>query len=57
MILRRIEVRLLAETKVDDGAMEGLFAAILTTDDRRQMLAEAYDIIARRKAFRMRRED
>jgi uncharacterized protein (DUF488 family) len=49
-----LEGRLLMETKVDDGAMEGLFAAVLTVEDRRQMLAEAYDIMARRKAFRMR---
>jgi hypothetical protein len=48
-----LEKRLLAETKVDDGAMDGLFAAALTADDRREMLAEAYRIMGRRKAYRL----
>jgi uncharacterized protein (DUF488 family) len=49
-----MEKRLLAETKVDDGSMDGLFAAALTPEDRQQMLTEAYRIMARRKAFRLR---
>jgi Protein of unknown function, DUF488 len=49
-----MEKRLLAESKLDDGSMDGLFAAALTPDDRRHMLAEAYRSMARRKAFRLR---
>jgi len=52
-----MEKRLLALTKVDDGSMDGLFAAALTPEDRRQMLAEAYQIMGRRKAFRMRPDE
>jgi uncharacterized protein (DUF488 family) len=49
-----MEKRLLAQTKLDDGSLDGLFAAALTPEDRRQMLAEAYQIMGRRKAFRLR---
>jgi uncharacterized protein (DUF488 family) len=49
-----MEKRLLAETGVDDGSMEGLFAAALTATDRQEMLAQAYRIMGRRKAFRLR---
>jgi len=52
-----MEKRLLVITKVDDGSMDGLFAAALTPEDRRQDLAEAYGIMGRRKAFRMRPEE
>ena len=37
--------------------MDGLFAAALTPEDRRQMLAEAYALMGRRKAFRLRPDE
>ena len=52
-----MEKRLLAATKLDDGSMDGLFAAALSPEDRQQMLAEAYALMARRKAFRLRFPD
>ncbi len=48
------ENRLLAETKVGAGLFDGLFAAALTEEDRRELLREAYRVQARRKGFRMR---
>jgi uncharacterized protein (DUF488 family) len=48
------ERRLLATTGVGDGIVDGLFAAALTDTERRQLLAEAYRIQARRKAYRLR---
>jgi uncharacterized protein (DUF488 family) len=51
-----MEQRLLAETKVGEGVLDGLFAAQVTAEDRRQMLAEAYRIMAERKAYRLERE-
>jgi uncharacterized protein (DUF488 family) len=48
-----LEARLLAETKVGSGILDGLFAATLSTEDRRELVAEAYRAQARRKAFRL----
>jgi hypothetical protein len=53
----KLEDRLLAITKVGDGILDGLFACTLTGEERRQLLAEAYHLQARRKAFRLRAED
>jgi hypothetical protein len=50
----QFEERLLVVTKVADGIADGLFAALLTAEERRQLLTEAYRIQARRKAFRLR---
>jgi hypothetical protein len=49
-----METRLLAETKVGSGILDGLFAAMVSEAERRQYLAEAYRVMARRKAFRQR---
>lgn len=51
-----MEQRLLAETGVGDGILDGLFAAAVPDEERRRLLAEAYQIRARRKAFRWRPE-
>jgi hypothetical protein len=52
-----MEERLLAETRVGRGVVDGLFAAQLTEEERRQLLAEAYRIMARRKAYRQKAEE
>jgi uncharacterized protein (DUF488 family) len=49
-----MEERLLAETGVGAGVLDGLFAAQVTAEERRRLLAEAYRVMARRKAFRRR---
>jgi uncharacterized protein (DUF488 family) len=49
-----MEERLLALTGVGKGVLDGLFAAAVTPEERRQFLAEAYRAHARRKAFRQR---
>jgi uncharacterized protein (DUF488 family) len=49
-----MEERLLAETGVGAGVLDGLFAAQVTPEERRRLLAEAYRVMARRKAFRRR---
>jgi hypothetical protein len=46
-----MEERLLAETKVGRGVLDGLFAARVTEEERRQLLAEAYRVMVRRKAY------
>lgn len=46
------ERRLLRETGVGAGLVDGLFAATLTEEDRRALLSEAYRRRARRKAYR-----
>jgi uncharacterized protein (DUF488 family) len=51
-----MEERLLAETGVGAGVLDGLFAAQVTPEERRQILAEAYRAMARRKAFRLQTE-
>jgi uncharacterized protein (DUF488 family) len=47
------EDRLLAETRVAEGILDGLFAATLTGEDRQRLLREAYRVQAGRKAFRL----
>jgi hypothetical protein len=49
-----MEQRLLAQTRVGEGLLDGLFAAILPAEDRRWLVAEAYRVQAGRKAFRLR---
>jgi uncharacterized protein (DUF488 family) len=49
-----MEERLLAETGVGAGILDGLFAAAVPDDERRRLLAEAYRVQARRRAFRWR---
>ena len=49
-----MEARLLGETKVGAGILDGLFAAMVSDEERGQFLAEAYRCMARRKAFRRR---
>jgi hypothetical protein len=51
------EDRLLAETKVGIGILDGLFASAVTDEERRQYLADAYRVQAERKAFRVRLEN
>jgi uncharacterized protein (DUF488 family) len=51
-----MEARLLAETRVGAGIVDGLFAGVLSADDRRELLAAAYRLMGRRKAFQRRRE-
>lgn len=52
-----VESRLLAETKVGDGILDGLFAADLSAAEHQELLAEAYRLMAQRKAFRLRAHD
>lgn len=49
----QMENRLLRETGVSVGLLDGLFATTLTAEDRRSMLAEAYRLMALRKAYRL----
>jgi uncharacterized protein (DUF488 family) len=49
-----MEDRLLALTGVGEGILDGLFAATVTAEERRELLAEAYRVQARRKGFRLR---
>jgi len=49
----QMERRLLHETGVGVGLLDGLFAATLTEEERRALLAEAYRCQARRQAFQM----
>lgn len=49
----QMERRLLQETGVGAGILDGLFAATLTDDDRRSLLAEAYRHRARRKGYQL----
>ncbi len=48
-----MEQRLLALTGVGEGVTDGLFAAQLDDEDRRQMFAEAYRRRAKKIAFRL----
>jgi uncharacterized protein (DUF488 family) len=50
---RELEERLLTVTRVGDGVLDGLFADQVTEHERRELLAEAYRIQARRKAYRV----
>jgi hypothetical protein len=47
-----MEARLLAETRVGEGLLDGLFAALVTVEQRRELLAEAYRRMAHKKAYR-----
>jgi uncharacterized protein (DUF488 family) len=49
----QMESRLLRDTRVGAGILDGLFAATLTEEDRAALLVEAYRRMARRKAFRL----
>lgn len=48
------EERLLRETGIGSGMLDGLFATILRGEERGQLLADAYRRQARRKAFQSR---
>jgi uncharacterized protein (DUF488 family) len=48
-----MEDRLMRDTGVGAGVLDGLFAAILTDDERRTLLAEAYRLMARKKAYQL----
>jgi hypothetical protein len=48
------EARLLSETKVGAGMLDGLFAETLPASERQQLLADAYRTQAQKKAFRVR---
>jgi hypothetical protein len=52
-----MEARLLAETGVGAGMIDGLFAPLLSDGERQEMLAEAYRRMAARKAYQIRREE
>jgi uncharacterized protein (DUF488 family) len=52
-----MEQRLLTITGLGTGIVDGLFADVITDQERREMLAEAYRSQARRKAFRVRPGD
>jgi uncharacterized protein (DUF488 family) len=54
--MAQTEERLLAETRIGDGLLDGLFAEQLTDEDRGQLLVEAYRKQARRRAFRLRED-
>lgn len=47
----QLEARLLRETGIGSGLVEGLFAPVLNEEDRRELLRQAYRAQARRKAF------
>ena len=51
--LAQMEKRLLDETGVDGGFLDGLFAATFTDADRRALLGDAYRMMARKKSFRL----
>ncbi len=49
----QMERRLLHETGIGAGLLDGLFAATLTEEERRSLLTEAYRCQTRRKAFQL----
>jgi uncharacterized protein (DUF488 family) len=51
--MAEMESRLLRETGVGKGLLDGLFADQLGADERRHMLGEAYRLMTRRKAYRL----
>lgn len=55
--MEAMEDRLLQETGVGASFRDGLFAVLVTPEDRRAMLTEAYRFQAKRKAFRLRTEE
>jgi uncharacterized protein (DUF488 family) len=52
-----MERRLFRETGVGEGLVEGLFAPMLTASERHELLAEAYRIMNRKKAYRIPEEE
>jgi hypothetical protein len=52
-----MEDRLLAVTKVGVGIVDGLFADMVSADERALLLADAYRVMARRRAFRHRADE
>jgi hypothetical protein len=52
-----MEERLLAVTGVGAGVLDGLFGGLVSGEERRQFLAEAYRDQGRRKAYRLRPGD
>jgi uncharacterized protein (DUF488 family) len=52
-----MEERLLATTGVGTGLLDGLFRPLVSADERRELLAEAYRVMAGKKAFRLREEE
>jgi uncharacterized protein (DUF488 family) len=50
---RELEERLFTITRVGHGVLDGLFAAQVTEQERHELLAEAYRVQARRKAYRV----
>src|SRR5262249_54092547 len=52
--MKAMEERLLQETGIGAGILDGLFAAMVTQEERRDFLAEAYRKQAQSKAFRLR---
>jgi hypothetical protein len=52
-----MENRLLALTRCRNPMLDGLFADMISAEERNQSLAEAYRVQARRKAFRVKPED
>jgi uncharacterized protein (DUF488 family) len=52
--MAQMEERLLAETHMGEGFLDGLFAEVITPEERRELLAKAYRLQAKRKAFRRR---
>jgi hypothetical protein len=49
-----MENRLMAETGIGLDLLDGLFSRMVSAEDRRQLLVQAYRAQARRKAFRIR---
>jgi uncharacterized protein (DUF488 family) len=52
-----MEDRLLADTRVGKGIVDGLFAGQLGAEERQQLLHEAYRLMAQRKAFRLQAQE
>lgn len=52
-----MENRLLRETGIGAGLIDGLFAEMLTEEDRQAILAEAYRRMAARKGYRTQEEE
>jgi hypothetical protein len=55
--MAEFEERLLRETGAGAGILDGLFARVVSSAERAELLALAYRIQARRKAFRLRATD
>ena len=53
----QMENRLCAETGVGIGLLDGLFAPTLSEIERRDLVADAYRTMARRKSYRLRTDD